>query len=488
MVAKRTAVLWVRNDFRLSDNLALMEAASYDEVLPIFVWDPEDKNPWQPGAASKWWLHHTIIRFRESLRRLGSGLVLLRGSPEEQLLKAALTVDASHVLYNDSHNPTHVETEKNVQRQLLNKGIIPRSFHGSLLCTTKSLLKQDGSPYLVYTPFWRNFLKSYEPSHLAAPTSFPPLPKKAASFDDQLEAFGLLPTQHWHEAFHQCWTVGEEAATEKLHKFVTDDIESYDRLRDFPSEDGTSTLSPHLHFGELHPQRVLHAICQSFGELPTIRNPNIVQFCKEILWREFSYHLLHHFPKTAQQPLREAFKKFPWKRNRKLFDAWRKGQTGYPIVDAGMRQLWATGWMHNRVRMITASFLVKHLAIPWQDGAKWFWDTLVDADLASNTQGWQWTAGCGADAAPFFRIFNPITQGEKFDPKGRYATRWCPELANLPPKWIYRPWEAPASVLNNAGIVLGATYPLPMVDHRTARDQALWNYDLIKSPKSVAPT
>ena len=255
---------------------------------------------------------------------------------------------------------------------------------------------------------------------------------------------------------------------------------SYNRFRDFPSNEGTSKLSPHLHFGEIHPQRVLYLIYKKFGELSQISDVNIKQFCKEILWREFSYHLLKHFPRTEKEPLREAFKSFPWRNNNKKFTLWTQGKTGYPMVDAGMRQLLTTGWMHNRVRMITASFLVKHLGIPWQEGAKWFLKTLLDADLANNTQGWQWVAGCGADAAPFFRIFNPITQGEKFDPKGYYVSHWCPELKNLPSQWIYRPWEAPQDVLLEAKVSLGDNYPYPIVDHKIARNKALWDYESIK--------
>ena len=485
MVSDQTCVLWIRKDFRFNDNQALIEASKFKEMIPTFVWDDHDLKPWSTGGASKWWLHHTLNQFKKALKDRGSDLLILKGSPEEQITKLCRQSNASAVLFNHSHNPFELKVEQKLRKHLDSQNIATHSFHGSLLCPTDSLLKADGSPYLVYTPFWRNFLKKYKPQSIQGPLKLPSLPAKITSLCVGIESLALLPPLKWHENFHHYWSVGEEAAEKKVKEFIKKGLESYNSDRDLPSQDGTSRLSPHLHFGEIHPQRILSMVESKFGALETIKDPNIIQFCKEVLWREFSYHLLHHFPKTPSQPLRDAFKKFPWKKNQKLFKAWSKGLTGYPIVDAGMRQLWETGWMHNRVRMITASFLVKHLGIPWQDGAKWFWDTLVDADLASNTQGWQWTSGCGADAAPFFRIFNPITQGEKFDPQGQYASQWCPELSKLPPKWIYRPWEAPKHILKQAGVTLGDNYPLPIVDHKEAREKALWNYDWIKEPKGI---
>ena len=359
-------------------------------------------------------------------------------------------------------------------------GLESKAYPGNLLCSTDFLLKKDGLPYLVYTPFWNNFVKKYELAGLSKPKKIPPFSTEVSKFGCSLDSLGLLSKLDWHKGFHDWWQPGEEEALKKTKRFIKKGLAGYNSARDRPAIKGTSMLSPHLHFGEIHPQRVLSLISEQYGSLSKIHNLNTIQFCKEILWREFSYHLLHHFPKTPINPLREVFKNFPWKRNKKHFTAWTRGQTGYPIVDAGMRQLWKTGWMHNRIRMITASFLIKHLNIPWQDGAKWFWDTLLDADLASNTQGWQWTAGCGADAAPFFRVFNPITQGEKFDPKGEYAAFWCPELAKLPSKWIYRPWEAPQEVLTEAGVEIGDNYPYPVVDHKEARGKALWNYEWMK--------
>ena len=476
----RRAILWIRNDFRLNDNLALEAAAKFDELIPVYIWNDDDPSPWKPGGASQWWLHQTLGIFKQRWLDLGSNLVILRGDPEHEIAKLAKQNRETTVLWNRSYDPSESKKVAGVTSSLEELNIPFHPFQGSLLSDPKDLLKKDGSPYLVYTPFWRNFLTKYSPQKVAKPRNIPPIPKEFRNMGCEVGELNLLPNLSWHDGFHDYWQPGEDSALKKTKLFIKKSLEKYNTARDLPAVKGTSMLSPHLHFGEIHPQRILSLISEEFGPIEKIHNPNMIQFCKEILWREFSYNLLLHFPKTPKQPLREAFKSFPWKKNKRLFTAWKKGQTGYPIVDAGMRQLWKTGWMHNRVRMITASFLIKHLNIPWQEGSKWFWDTLVDADLASNTQGWQWTAGCGADASPFFRIFNPITQGEKFDPGGEYAARWCPELSSLPSKWIYRPWEAPKGILDQAEVELGVHYPHPIVDHKEARGKALWNYEWMK--------
>jgi deoxyribodipyrimidine photo-lyase len=288
---------------------------------------------------------------------------------------------------------------------------------------------------------------------------------------------GLGPRGSWASAFESIWRPGETGARGLLREFLSTSLESYDTLRDRPALKGTSQLSPHLHFGEISPRQVWDALRKKGARLTGSRNDwRRSRFLTELGWREFSHHLLHHFPHTQTEPLRPEFGRFPWREDASSLRAWQKGMTGYPIVDAGMRELWATGWMHNRVRMITASFLVKDLRLSWLDGAKWFWDTLVDADLAQNTLGWQWTAGCGADAAPFFRIFNPALQGAKFDPQGEYVRRWCPELAALPDNWIHEPHRAPAQILRGARVELGRNYPLPMINHATARNVALDAY------------
>ena len=475
-----TAILWVRNDFRLNDNLALLEAARFAKLIPIYIWDENDTNPWRPGRASQWWLHQSISIFQKRLQDLGSNLLILKGSPDVELSRVAKESQASVVFWNRSYNPSEAKKIASITKALKETSVAVETFQGNLLCSPVELLKKDGSPYLVYTPFWRNFLTKYTPQKIDKPSKLPAIPNEFKHSEHDVSALQLLPELSWHENFHKYWNPGEQEALKQTKSFLKKKIADYNSARDLPAINGTSKLSPYLHFGEIHPQRILWLVFEEFGDLENITDPNIVQFCKEILWREFSYHLLNHFPKTPTHPLRESFKNFPWKKNKQLFNAWKRGQTGYPIVDAGMRQLWQTGWMHNRVRMITASFLVKHLGIPWQEGAKWFWDTLVDADLASNTQGWQWTAGCGADAQPFFRIFNPMTQGEKFDPEGSYVSNWCPELANIPPKWIYQPWTAPNEVLDKARVRIGDNYPHPIVDHKEARYEAILNYESMK--------
>jgi len=286
---------------------------------------------------------------------------------------------------------------------------------------------------------------------------------------------GLLPEISWHEPIEAAWKVGEEAARRRLTKFVEGSVNAYSSDRDVPGVDGTSALSPHLHFGEISPRQVAAAVSKAAGD-----SHGAKVYLSEIGWREFAHYLLHHFPDTVEKPLKPDFERFPWEPDAQLLKKWQRGQTGYPIVDAGMRQLWKTGWMHNRVRMIVASFLIKHLLQPWQRGAEWFWDTLVDADLASNTLGWQWTAGCGADAAPFFRIFNPMTQGEKFDPEGDYVRRWVPQLGDLPVRYIHQPWTAPSAILARCGVSLGVDYPEPIVDHKQARARALLAYDKMR--------
>lgn len=475
-----TAILWVRNDFRLSDNLALSRGIKFSNLLPVFIWNESEKCQWKPGGASKWWLHQSLSIFKKRLQDLGSNLIIVKGLPHRELLRLAKENQASTVLWNRSYDPSEAKKVYNITQTLKEAKINVETFSGSLLCPPEELLKKDGSPYLVYTPFWRNFLTKYKEKKIDKPRKLPPIPQRFKHIECQLTKLSLLPNLSWHESFHEHWSPGENEALKQTRLFLKKGITSYNFARDIPAVKGTSKLSPYLHFGEIHPQRILWLVVKEFGDLKKLTDPNLIQFCKEIVWREFSYHLLNHFPKTPTQPLRESFNNFPWKKNKRLFTAWSRAQTGYPIVDAGMRQLWKTGWMHNRVRMITASFLVKHLGIPWQDGARWFWDTLVDADLASNTQGWQWTAGCGADAQPFFRIFNPMTQGEKFDPEGEYVSHWCPELSKIPPKWIYRPWEASKEVLDKAGVTLGKNYPKPIVNHKEAREKALWNYELMK--------
>jgi deoxyribodipyrimidine photo-lyase len=337
---------------------------------------------------------------------------------------------------------------------------------------------KSGKPFQVFTPFWKNCLAKPDPAEpLPAPARIPAPDKWPDSLP--LAALELEPRIDWAAGMRAAWTPGEAGAQDRLAHFFSGAAERYGAARDIPGIEGTSRLSPHLHFGEISPRQVWHA-----ARLSGIAGWRESRYLAEVGWREFAHHLLYHFPRTPVEPLRPEFARFPWRENDEALKAWQRGLTGYPVVDAGMRELWATGWMHNRVRMIVASFLVKDLLISWTEGAWWFWDTLVDADLAQNTLGWQWTAGCGADAAPYFRVFNPSGQGEKFDADGSYVRRWCPELARVPQEWLHRPWEAPAAVLAAAGVVLGRNYPKPIVDHAAARDFALKAFASLKNPEA----
>ena len=360
-------------------------------------------------------------------------------------------------------------------------GIEWKSFPGHLLWGPDAIRNKSGKPFQVFTPFWKSASQTLEPlAPLPSPDNWPAPAKWPKS--DRLSDWKLLPTIRWDEGSSQAWHPGEDGALENLNQFAEQRFESYQVDRDFPGIEGTSRLSPHLHFGEITPNQILHACVQSGTRSGKTKNSLIQStFMREIGWREFAHHLLVHFPSTTEQPLRPEFKSFPWRKDPEMLAAWQKGKTGYPIVDAGMRELWATGWMHNRVRMIVGSFLVKHLLLDWKEGERWFWDTLVDADLANNTLGWQWIAGCGADAAPYFRIFNPIMQSEKFAGNAEYIRKWVPELKTLPTAHLHAPWKTNPNILKESGIHLGRTYPNPMVDHIIARENALDAYQRMKS-------
>ncbi|MDQ8203666.1 deoxyribodipyrimidine photo-lyase [Pelagicoccus sp. SDUM812003] len=468
-------IVWFRKDLRLSDNPALAKAGESGlPVLPLFILDEEGEGEWPDGAASRWWLHHSLARLGEQLESLGSRLILRRGSSWQVLSDLVESEAAVEVYWNRRYEPAIVDRDTEIKKRLADIGAQGRSFNGSLLHSPPQIANKSGSPFKVFTPFWKHLKPrsvrqlSDAPKTLEAPQKWPQ--------SDPLEAFDLLPEIPWDEAFYDHWTPGEKGARERLSMFAKQGLARYDDQRDLPAEDGVSRLSPHLHFGEISPVQLWRELESDEAE----------PYLRQIVWREFAHHLLFHFPDTPSKPLRPEFEDFPWKKNQKALRAWKKGQTGYPIVDAGMRQLWTTGWMHNRVRMIASSFLVKHLLIPWQEGAAWFWDTLVDADLANNTMGWQWIGGCGADAAPYFRIFNPITQGQRFDSEGEYVRRWVPELAKLPNKYLFAPWEASEEELESANVTLGETYPRPIVGHAEGRQAALDAYQRMKEKKEEA--
>jgi len=517
-----TAVLWLRRDLRLGDNPALRAAVAQSErLIPVYIHAPEEEAPWQPGAASRWWLHQSLSTLDQQLRELGSALLIRRGESLAVLRQLILETRASTVHWNRCYEPAMIARDSSIKQALRAEGIRCSSHNATLLSEPWELKTGAGEPYRVFTPYWRRLGPQLAdisaPS--AAPDALPPMPSQLPGLSP--DALGLVPAIPWDQGLRETWQPGEAGACAGLARFLNGPIEGYHEARDWPAKPGTSRLSPHLHFGEISPRQILAQIHQtsagtssssgsttgpSSSSSPSVRsssgastdsssdsaltnNAITEPYLRELGWREFSYQLLYHFPHTPTEPLNPRFADFPWRTDNTahLLDAWQRGRTGIPIVDAGMRELWQTGWMHNRLRMIVASLLTKNLRLPWQEGARWFWDTLVDADLANNTQGWQWSAGCGADAAPYFRIFNPVRQGERFDAKGHYVRRWCPELAKLPDKLIHQPWAAPATALTQAGVELGVSYPRPIIDLKSSRVEALAAYDRIKANTDATP-
>ena len=488
-MAATPSILWFQQDLRLADNPALAAARHRGgAVLPLFIYAPGEEAAWAPGAASRWWLHQSLTALTGALRGLGARLIIRRGPTSEALHALAKETGAGAVFWNRRYEPASREREARLQSSLLASGLAAESFNSALLHEPWTIQNQSGGPFQVFTPFWRRCLSAAAPAEpLPAPRDLQVPLRWPVSID--LRALRLEPSIDWATGLRVAWQPGEAGAGAQLARFLEYGASAYATRRDRPDLVGTSRLSPHLHFGEISPRQVWHAFRrtaeagrQTGPALWAAANPDWrrSQFLAELGWREFAHHLLYHFPHTPEEPLRAHFKAFPWREDAAGLKAWTRGRTGYPIVDAGMRELWRTGWMHNRVRMVVASFLVKDLLLPWSQGARWFWDTLVDADLAQNTLGWQWTSGCGADAAPYFRIFNPVSQGEKFDPRGDYVRTWCPELAKLPDRWLHRPWEAPPSELKRAGIELERDYPRPIVSHAIAREVALEAFSRIK--------
>lgn len=472
-------IVWFRRDLRLSDHAALC-AAGDRPVIPVYILDDGGDGPRAPGGAARWWLHHSLSALDAALRDIGSRLILRRGAPVRVLSDLAQETRAETVHCSRGYGPAGAQ-ESAVAEALEKKGIGMRRFAGTLLFEPETIAKQDGDPYRVFTPFWRACLAADEPpAPKPAPTSL--IAPDAWPDSDALDDWELRPAKpDWSGGLRETWTPGEAGAAERAQDFLDEAVGAYKSDRDRPDKSGTSMLSAHLSFGEISPRQLWHAVHARAEGSP---GAGASAFLRELGWREFCYHLLHHWPEIESEPFQPAYAAFPWREDEAALTRWQKGKTGYPFVDAGMRQLWHTGWMHNRVRMVVASFLVKHLLLHWRHGEAWFWDTLVDADMANNPAGWQWVAGSGADAAPFFRIFNPISQGEKFDPKGDYVRRWVPELADLPDKHLHAPWTADAETLKKAGIELGSTYPEPMVDHSAARKRALKAFEEVKAVKS----
>lgn len=468
---KTLNIVWFEQDLRLSDNPALSAAVEQGNVLAIYILDNDNAGEHRRGAASCWWLHHSLQALDSAL---AGKLNFYAGAADSIIAELCRRFSISGVYWNRRYEPWRISRDKKIKQQLLSQGITAKSFKASLLHEPWTTLKKDGEPYKVFTPYHRQ-ASTIDTGFASLPSPQLTTPLHLDQQADNLHALALLPTVDWDRGFYDCWTPGESGARSSLHSFLFKGISDYKDGRDFPALEAVSRLSPHLHFGEISPHQIIEAL------LSVPDDNNKEHFKREIHWREFSYYLLFYWPDLPNKNFKSSFDHFPWENNPVWLKRWQQGLSGYPLVDAGMRELWQTGYMHNRVRMISASFLVKNLLIDWRLGARWFWDCLVDADLASNSASWQWVAGCGTDAAPYFRIFNPVTQGEKFDPDGTYTRRYLPELKDLPNKYLFRPWEAPPAVLKKANIILDETYPSPIVDIKASRQKALEAYAISKN-------
>ncbi|MDF1797035.1 MAG: deoxyribodipyrimidine photo-lyase [Coxiellaceae bacterium] len=463
---------WFRQDLRLNDNPGLSAAAQQGAVLPLYIFDDINAGKNAMGAASRCWLHHSLLQLQASL---DGKLLIQSGDPLSVLRTLVKKYHIDAVFWNRCYEPWQIKRDKQIKIELEALGVSVKTYNGSLLWEPWEIEKKSGGNYKVFTPFYRKgCLQAMPPREpIAKPKKLNVIPHKDS--DTPLDSLSLLPDHAWAESMMADWQVGEQSAQKQLKHFIKQGLSDYAEGRNFPAAAKISRLSPHLHWGEVSPNQVWYTI----RALKSDRNTDC--FLSEMGWREFSYSLLYYYPSLPHKNLQTKFDAFAWRKSKKLLTAWQRGMTGYPIIDAGMRELWQTGFMHNRVRMIVASFLIKNLLIHWREGESWFWDCLVDADLASNSASWQWVAGCGADAAPFFRIFNPVTQGKKFDAGGDYTRRYVPELSGLPNKYLHSPWIAPTDVLQQAGIELGETYPKPIVDLSITRQRALDAYKNVKS-------
>ncbi len=476
----KTGIVWFRRDLRLADNPALRAAiAQCDLVVAVWIDDPRDE-PWQDGAASQWWLHHSLTSLATALTDKGAGLTIRRGDSLAELRDIIKATGAEAVHWNRLYEPAAVSRDKTIKSALQDDGLVVQSHNGALLIEPWRVLTKTETPYRVFTPYWRTAQATMQVDDpLPEPRSITTVETPPASV--AIDELGFLPELDWDESIASAWTPGESAAMQRAKQFTVKPVRDYDEQRNIPGTDGTSRLSPHLHFGEISARQVW----QLTRENHDADDEGSRIFLSELGWREFSHYVLYHYPHTSDAPMNPRFANFPWRDEAdEDIRAWQRGQTGIPIVDAGMRQLWQTGWMHNRVRMIVASFLVKNIRAHWLHGARWFWDTLVDADLPANSMGWQWSAGCGADAAPYFRIFNPVTQGERFDKKGEYVRHWVPELGKLPDKFLHQPWKLPKDKADEIGFRIGEDYPSPVVDLGESRKAALSAFQSLKESDS----
>ncbi|WP_116808118.1 cryptochrome/photolyase family protein [Steroidobacter cummioxidans] len=474
----QTAIVWFRRDLRLTDNPALRHALEHAEkIVPLYVYAPDEERPWEPGAASRWWLHHSLSALDAGLRKIGSRLIVQKGPSATTLRRCIRDTGATLVCWNRLYEPAALKRDAELASALDDDGVSVEQSNAALWFEPGTILNGQQLPYRVFTPFWRTVEKQLPtlPAPSKAPRKLPPVPRGLSRIE--IDDLALLPKIRWDDGLTRSWLPGEAGALKQLKQF-SEHVASYPAGRDRPDRIETSRLSPHLHFGEIGPRQIVAALRHSAGAAAHTKGAD--SYLRQIGWREFAHHLLFHFPDTTDAPLDKRFAKQKWRRSAADLRAWQHGATGIPLVDAGLRELWRTGWMHNRVRMIAASVLTKNLQIHWLQGARWFWDTLVDADLANNTLGWQWVAGCGADAAPYYRIFNPVLQAKRFDPVRGYIRRWVPELARLPDRWIHQPWAAPAAVLQQAGVELDKTYPRPVLDLGESRKRALQVYSQLR--------
>jgi deoxyribodipyrimidine photo-lyase len=461
-----TALVLFRRDLRLADNPALSAASkAHAQVLPVFIHEPEDGGEWAAGAASRWWLHHSLAAVDARLKAKRAGLHLRQGDTLEILRGLIQLTGATAVYWNRRYEPSSIARDRHLKSGLREQGVEVHSLNSALWFEPWQIATQQNGPYKVFTPYWRNLRSRLHPIE--------PLPEPVLSGWRQLPgglslpALGLLPSIRWDGGLAEAWRPGEAGAKEMLEILADDVVNHYAESRDLPARHGTSRLSAHLHFGEISPRQIHFELHHRVQATDAKRRPDIEPYLRQLGWREFAHHLLFHYPKTPTEAFNPRFADFEWAPpDGTQLARWQQGRTGIPLVDAGMRELWHTGWMHNRARMIVASFLIKNLRQHWLHGARWFWNTLVDADLANNTLGWQWVAGCGADAAPYFRVFNPVTQAKKFDPLGAYLRRWLPELAGAPLALVHEPWRDP-------GLLTRSGYPEPMVDLAASRQEAL---------------
>jgi deoxyribodipyrimidine photo-lyase len=486
----RPIVVWFRDDQRLADHPALAHAAASGRpIVCVYVHDPLPRHGRPLGAAACWWLHESLRELDRALQSLGAGLVLLRGEEQETLLTFAAAIEAAEVCWNRRYSPAQRHTDLSIKSALEARAVSVSTFNGHLLCEPWNVATKSGAPFQVFGAYWRT-AREHIADELPRPSPDAlepfPLPMSASVRSVDLAALKLQPeSPDWAAGLREAWACGESGAQERLRRFVTGALNGYATERDTMARDTTSQMSPYLRFGNVSARQLWYAVAAA-AQTRAVASEHARKFQDELGWREFSYHLLYHFAPLHQVNFRPQFDAMPWRADRQALRAWQRGRTGYPLVDAGMRQLWRTGWMHNRARMVTASFLVKHLLIDWREGESWFWDTLVDADEANNPASWQWVAGSGADAAPYFRIFNPVLQGQKFDPQGDYIRRWLPELHRLPTASIHAPWQAAPDQLAAASVRLGESYPLPIVGHQQARVRALHAFATLRGERGDA--